>query len=316
MGGEVGGGQRAADRGQLGGPGAARGIHCGGADERSEVCMRSSLRLSNTPASTARPAATDAGGRQGTEPHPGGHRHLGAQELPGDFGIGAVPVEEQALAAMSDGFAIADLGKGGAHVRRHVGRGPVPTRRQGQLVVIVGREQQARRALGDDPAVFSLLKRNMEQHRPPPCGYFSPERTTCQYTLIRCRRISRLSARPSREKRFSFRPSWLCRSANALTVGTIYPEQRHPVSLLLQRLYAPVLRVAMRATLRDAKGKAALRYKKVGSSNGQGHGKGKYPLPDALDPISNIPIPRIFPPDPAIGFQCLRCARKRFKSLP
>lgn len=38
----------------------------------------------------------------------------------------------------------------------------------------------------------------------------------------------------------------------------------------------------------DSKGRATLRYKKVGSSNGQSQGKGKLPLPDTLDPISGI----------------------------
>ena len=38
----------------------------------------------------------------------------------------------------------------------------------------------------------------------------------------------------------------------------------------------------------SARGKASLRYMKVGSSNGKLLGKGKTPLPDVLDPISNI----------------------------
>ena len=50
----------------------------------------------------------------------------------------------------------------------------------------------------------------------------------------------------TRFNRFSFRPSWLCRAANALAVGTIYPEQRHPVSRFLIRWYEPVVTWALR----------------------------------------------------------------------
>jgi copper/silver efflux system protein len=39
---------------------------------------------------------------------------------------------------------------------------------------------------------------------------------------------------------FAFRPRWLCRTANATLVGTIHPEERHPVSRVLMRLYEPV----------------------------------------------------------------------------
>jgi Cu(I)/Ag(I) efflux system membrane protein CusA/SilA len=39
---------------------------------------------------------------------------------------------------------------------------------------------------------------------------------------------------------FHFRPRFLCRAANAALVGTIHPEQRHPVSRVLIRLYEPV----------------------------------------------------------------------------
>ncbi|HSH68525.1 MAG TPA: CusA/CzcA family heavy metal efflux RND transporter, partial [Deferrisomatales bacterium] len=43
-----------------------------------------------------------------------------------------------------------------------------------------------------------------------------------------------------------FRPAWLCRLANALFVGKIHPEERHPVSRLLIRLYEPVVRWSLR----------------------------------------------------------------------
>ncbi len=39
---------------------------------------------------------------------------------------------------------------------------------------------------------------------------------------------------------FAFRPRWLCRTANTVLVGTIHPEERHPVSRILMRLYEPV----------------------------------------------------------------------------
>jgi Cu(I)/Ag(I) efflux system membrane protein CusA/SilA len=44
----------------------------------------------------------------------------------------------------------------------------------------------------------------------------------------------------TRMKRFSFQPEWLRRAANALLVGTIHPEEKHPISRVLIRLYEPV----------------------------------------------------------------------------
>ncbi len=41
-------------------------------------------------------------------------------------------------------------------------------------------------------------------------------------------------------KNFDFRPGFLCRAANAIVVGTIRSEDRHPVSRFLIRLYDPV----------------------------------------------------------------------------
>ena len=38
---------------------------------------------------------------------------------------------------------------------------------------------------------------------------------------------------------FSFRPAWLARAANTVFVGTIQPEERHPISRTLIRLYEP-----------------------------------------------------------------------------
>jgi Cu(I)/Ag(I) efflux system membrane protein CusA/SilA len=50
----------------------------------------------------------------------------------------------------------------------------------------------------------------------------------------------------TRLRRFSFRPQWLCRATNAVLVGRIYPEERHPVSRVLVRLYEPVVRWSLR----------------------------------------------------------------------
>jgi Cu(I)/Ag(I) efflux system membrane protein CusA/SilA len=50
----------------------------------------------------------------------------------------------------------------------------------------------------------------------------------------------------TRLQRFSFRPRFLCRAANAVAVGTIHPEERHPVSRALMRCYAPVAAWSLR----------------------------------------------------------------------
>jgi Cu(I)/Ag(I) efflux system membrane protein CusA/SilA len=44
----------------------------------------------------------------------------------------------------------------------------------------------------------------------------------------------------TRMKDFSFRPRWLSRAANAVFVGTIHSEDKHPISRFLIRLYNPV----------------------------------------------------------------------------
>jgi Cu(I)/Ag(I) efflux system membrane protein CusA/SilA len=49
-----------------------------------------------------------------------------------------------------------------------------------------------------------------------------------------------------RPDRFRFRPAWLCRIANALWVGTIHPEERHPITRLLMRAYHPLLEWVLR----------------------------------------------------------------------
>ncbi len=44
---------------------------------------------------------------------------------------------------------------------------------------------------------------------------------------------------------FDFRPRWLCRVANAVVVGSIHPEEKHPVSRILIRWYEPAARWAL-----------------------------------------------------------------------
>ncbi len=50
----------------------------------------------------------------------------------------------------------------------------------------------------------------------------------------------------TRPQPYAFRPAWLRRSANALLVGTIRQEERHPVSRVLMRIYAPVVAWTLR----------------------------------------------------------------------
>jgi len=50
----------------------------------------------------------------------------------------------------------------------------------------------------------------------------------------------------TRVRRFEFRPAWLCRASNAVLVGQIHPEEKHPISRLLGRLYEPVVRWSLR----------------------------------------------------------------------
>ncbi|MBN8732444.1 MAG: efflux RND transporter permease subunit [Acidobacteria bacterium] len=47
-------------------------------------------------------------------------------------------------------------------------------------------------------------------------------------------------------RNFDFRPRWLARLASAVLVGKIHPEERHPVSRILIRLYEPVCALALR----------------------------------------------------------------------
>ncbi len=47
-------------------------------------------------------------------------------------------------------------------------------------------------------------------------------------------------------KNFSFRPRWLARVANAVLVGKIHSEEKHPISRPLMRIYEPVVRTVLR----------------------------------------------------------------------
>jgi copper/silver efflux system protein len=47
-------------------------------------------------------------------------------------------------------------------------------------------------------------------------------------------------------KNFDFRPRWLCRAANAVVVGTIHAEEKHPISRVLIAFYRPVAEWALR----------------------------------------------------------------------
>jgi Cu(I)/Ag(I) efflux system membrane protein CusA/SilA len=49
-----------------------------------------------------------------------------------------------------------------------------------------------------------------------------------------------------RAKRLEFRPAWLCRVANAVLIGELRPEERHPISRPLMRVYEPVVRWTLR----------------------------------------------------------------------
>ncbi len=47
-------------------------------------------------------------------------------------------------------------------------------------------------------------------------------------------------------KNFNFRPAWLCRASNAVLVGTIRSEEKHPISRFLIRIYNPVATWSLR----------------------------------------------------------------------
>jgi Cu(I)/Ag(I) efflux system membrane protein CusA/SilA len=47
-------------------------------------------------------------------------------------------------------------------------------------------------------------------------------------------------------RNFTFRPPWLCRITNAVAVGTIHSEEKHPISRRLIRVYEPVVTWSLR----------------------------------------------------------------------
>jgi Cu(I)/Ag(I) efflux system membrane protein CusA/SilA len=70
---------------------------------------------------------------------------------------------------------------------------------------------------------------------------------------------------------FQFRPRWLARVTNAVLVGTIHSEEKHPISRVLMRLYEPVVGWALRWKWLVIAGAVALMavtapvYQKLGS---------------------------------------------------
>lgn len=50
----------------------------------------------------------------------------------------------------------------------------------------------------------------------------------------------------TRVERFNFRPTWLCRVANALLIGKVRSEEKHPISRSLMAVYEPVVRWTLR----------------------------------------------------------------------
>jgi copper/silver efflux system protein len=50
----------------------------------------------------------------------------------------------------------------------------------------------------------------------------------------------------ARVEPFRFRPAWLSRLATTVAVGTYHPEERHPVSRILHRIYEPPCRFVLR----------------------------------------------------------------------
>ena len=59
-------------------------------------------------------------------------------------------------------------------------------------------------------------------------------------------------------RNFHFRPRWLARTANAVLIGRIHPEEHHPVSRMLIRLYQPACVWALRWKWLVLGGSAAL----------------------------------------------------------
>jgi len=52
----------------------------------------------------------------------------------------------------------------------------------------------------------------------------------------------------TRMKHYNFRPRWLARVTNAVVVGRMYPEEKHPISRILFRIYGPPAHWVLRHT--------------------------------------------------------------------
>ena len=50
----------------------------------------------------------------------------------------------------------------------------------------------------------------------------------------------------TRLRAYAFRPAWLCRLANVVLVGKVHPEDRHPITRVLMRVYEPVVYWSLR----------------------------------------------------------------------
>ena len=50
----------------------------------------------------------------------------------------------------------------------------------------------------------------------------------------------------TRLKNFDFRPRWLCRATNAVVVGKMHPEEKHPISRILFKVYTPPAKFVLR----------------------------------------------------------------------
>jgi Cu(I)/Ag(I) efflux system membrane protein CusA/SilA len=75
----------------------------------------------------------------------------------------------------------------------------------------------------------------------------------------------------TRLKPYAFRPKWLAKTANAVLVGKMHPEEKHPISRLLFRLYDPPARFVLRHPVLTIGAAVAVvlltipAYKKLGS---------------------------------------------------
>src|SRR5437762_3976392 len=50
----------------------------------------------------------------------------------------------------------------------------------------------------------------------------------------------------TRMKKYDFRPRWLAKVTNAIVVGKMYPEEKHPISRILFKLYTRPAKFVLR----------------------------------------------------------------------